>query len=591
MKRPPIVLLSFLLGLTLPSTAQTPSYPSLYQCVSEGPAAWKSAARKANLGLPRRFGGIPFQAAREASLKELSDYLTDAYQGSENLKRKNTRGDMLLHTVLDPRGFPDLKRSAEHDMARVKVVQFLLEYGADVNARNEQKETPLQLAAFLGQKEIIEALLKKGAKVNDHYRPGEHPVQLAVATGNTTAAGLLLDHGADINPGRDDIDVGYYPLDLAVFRGDLKMTKFLLQRRLKDKTDPVGSIYYLLKPLVDRPLAQPIPEDRKGEAELRLEIAKILLQAGASPKEVHTAAAANHTEIARLLLNAGADANFTNLTLAYSKVPIPLHQAVSHANLELANLLLAHGAEVSGPAKSTRRKAIHYAIRPVDRSEPDRPQVRFEIVQALLKAGADPNLKAENDWTPLHEAVAAGNTEVVELLLRHGAKVNAVTHNGRTPLHLSSSPNGLAIGKLLVKHGAKVDAEDRHRQLQPHHYAAKRGDVELVRFLLDSGARVHAGDGSYRLQAIHHAACAGQIEMVKFLLKRGANIDALSSQNKQPLHFAASYGWSHMVQFLVDNGADLKAVDRRGNTPLMWAEKRERPECVELLKSLVPVAD
>lgn len=592
MNRSRIVLLStLLLGFSLPSFAQPPSYPTLSQCVSEDSTIWKSAARKVNLGLPKRIGGVPFQAAREAGLKELSDYLADSYQGSANLTKKNTRGDLLLHCALDPRGFPDLARTPERDLARLKVVQLLLQVGADVNARNEQQETPLQLAVFGGQKEIIEALLKKGAVVNGPYRPGEHPVQLAVATGNTVAAGLMLDRGADINPGRDDIDVGYYPLDLAVMRADLEMTKFLLQRRSKDKTDPLSSIRNLLRPLVNRPLLDPIPEDRQADAQTRLEIAKVLLQAGASPKEVHTAAAANHTEIVKLLLKAGGDPNYTNLSLAYSRSQVPLQFAASHANLEVVKALLAHGASVSGPAKSTRRKAIHYAIRPIEQSSPGRPQQRLAVVKVLLKAGADPNLRAENDWTPLHEAVAAGNTEIVELLLQHGAKVDAPTHSGRTPLHLGSAPNGLAIGKLLVKHGAKVDAEDRHRQLQPHHYAAKRGDVELVAFLLESGARIDAGDGSYRLQAIHHAACAGQVEMVKYLLERGARIDAVNSQKKQPLHFAASYGWAHMVQFLLDRGADPDAKDSRGNTPLMWAKKRQRPECVELLEKLGPDED
>ena len=44
--------------------------------------------------------------------------------------------------------------------------------------------------------------------------------------------------------------------------------------------------------------------------------------------------------------------------------------------------------------------------------------------------------------------------------------------------------------------------EDEHRQLQPIHYAAKRGELELVAFLLQSGARIDASDGSYRLQSI-----------------------------------------------------------------------------------------
>jgi ankyrin repeat protein len=44
-----------------------------------------------------------------------------------------------------------------------------------------------------------------------------------------------------------------------------------------------------------------------------------------------------------------------------------------------------------------------------------------EIVEMLLDAGADPNMRGINDYTPLHYCAAEGNTELVELLLSRGA--------------------------------------------------------------------------------------------------------------------------------------------------------------------------
>jgi ankyrin repeat protein len=500
--------------------------------------------------------------------------------------KKNSRGDQLLHCVLDPRGFPDLARSPENELARLRTFEFLLEMGADVNAPNEHLETPLQLAVLGGNEAIIRKLLKEGAKINGAYQPGEHPVQLAVATGNSVIAGLLLDRGADVIPD-GHVDYGDPPLHLAVRRADLEMTQFLLQRLEKDGRKPLGALRPLLAPLVKHPLPDPIPEHRKDDARRRVVIAKLLLQTGAIPNQLHAAATANHSELVRLLLEAGADPNLANPSLTSTRGLVPIHIAASHANLDVVNTLLSKGAKASDPKYARRRQAIHYAIRPqLLEKRPDKPEQRVAVVKALLKAGVQPDSLSASRWRPLHEAVASGNPGMVDLLLQEGADANAVTHAGRTPLHLSSSPNSLEIGKLLVKHGAKVDLEDRHRQLQPIHYAAKRGELELVAFLLQTGAKVDAADGSYRLQTIHHAASAGQVAMVKFLLDQGAKIDAVNFQEKQPLHVAASYGWTKTVQFLLDQGADPQALDSRGNTPLAWAKKHNRPACVAVLEKL-----
>ena len=45
---------------------------------------------------------------------------------------------------------------------------------------------------------------------------------------------------------------------------------------------------------------------------------------------------------------------------------------------------------------------------------------RVESTEMLLKAGADPNIIAENGFTPLHEAAENGCTSIVSLLVQNG---------------------------------------------------------------------------------------------------------------------------------------------------------------------------
>lgn len=80
-------------------------------------------------------------------------------------------------------------------------------------------------------------------------------------------------------------------------------------------------------------------------------------------------------------------------------------------------------------------------------------------VTALLKAGADPNVRTEDGWTPLHEAASqSDNPAVITALLEAGANPNAQNRLLYTPLHHAalSNDNPAAIIEALVKAGADL---------------------------------------------------------------------------------------------------------------------------------------
>ena len=83
-----------------------------------------------------------------------------------------------------------------------------------------------------------------------------------------------------------------------------------------------------------------------------------------------------------------------------------------------------------------------------------------EIAELLIAEGADVN--AKNDKTvgyPLHFAAAFGHKEIAELLIAEGADVNAKDVDGETPLDWAISRNQTAIADLLRKHGGKTGDE------------------------------------------------------------------------------------------------------------------------------------
>ena len=117
-------------------------------------------------------------------------------------------------------------------------------------------------------------------------------------------------------------------------------------------------------------------------------------------------------------------------------------------------------------------------------------------VAAALKAGADPNARAElldsQDVTPLMLAAwQCVPTSIGLQLLTAGAQVNS--HNaGGTALHRAAWRGDLRMIALLFKHGADVRAKDTSGQ-EPRIYALAEGHAKAQRLLdwLDSLTRLN----------------------------------------------------------------------------------------------------
>jgi len=79
---------------------------------------------------------------------------------------------------------------------RYDVVEFLIESGANLNARNDLNYTALHHAAFHGHKSIVELLLKNGADANIRDSTGSTPLLLSISKGHRHVAVELIMCGA-----------------------------------------------------------------------------------------------------------------------------------------------------------------------------------------------------------------------------------------------------------------------------------------------------------------------------------------------------------------------------------------------------------
>ena len=113
----------------------------------------------------------------------------------------------------------------------------------------------------------------------------------------------------------------------------------------------------------------------------------------------------------------------------------------------------------------------------------------LQRVEELLKTGVNVNqpLGLPSN-SVLNRAVEGGNPEVVEAILRAGADPNLVGETGMTALMMAAFFGKLSIIEVLLRHGAKKDlVEERHKNTALL-IAVRKGHVDAVRALLKAGA-------------------------------------------------------------------------------------------------------
>ncbi|KAF8709832.1 hypothetical protein HU200_029545 [Digitaria exilis] len=161
-----------------------------------------------------------------------------------------------------------------------------------------------------------------------------------------------------------------------------------------------------------------------------------------------------------------------------------------------------------------------------------RPQARKEdfhfVVLALLEAGGEAaasllNAKDEEGWAPIHSAASTGNAQIIDILLKRGADVELTTDAGRTALHYAASKGRLNIAEKLIEHGANVNKKDKFG-CTPLHRAASTGNAELCEFLIEEGAEVDAVDRTGQTPLMHAVVCENQ-GVALLLIRHGADVD------------------------------------------------------------------
>lgn len=176
----------------------------------------------------------------------------------------------------------------------------------------------------------------------------------------------------------------------------------------------------------------------------------------------------------------------------------PLIEASSLRREDIVRYLLSKNANVNA-RNFLGRSALHVAYYLSFRSPPT------TIVELLLSAGADVNIRDENGDTPLFYAL---RTDVEQLLVA-GADPNVQNNEGNTPLHIATKYNFRNSVKTLLDYGADPFIRNNSGELpidgaSARTYEILKAEMDKIRLqlMLNASSRGEIFDPRFYDQAL-----------------------------------------------------------------------------------------
>uniref|UniRef100_A0A9J7YK77 Kinase D-interacting substrate 220b n=1 Tax=Cyprinus carpio carpio TaxID=630221 RepID=A0A9J7YK77_CYPCA len=207
-------------------------------------------------------------------------------------------------------------------------------------------------------------------------------------------------------------------------------------------------------------------------------------------------------------------------------------------------------------------------------------QGSLEIVQELIRRGANVNLDDVDCWSALISAAKEGHVEVVKELLENSAYIEHRDMGGWTALTWASYKGRVEVAKFLLESGANPNTTGQQYSVYPIIWAAGRGHAEIVKLLLEHGAKVNCSD-KYGTTPLIWAARKGHYDCVMHLLENGADVDQEGANSMTALIVAVKGGFTEVVKELLKRNPNVNMTDKDGNTALMIAAKEGYTEIVQ----------
>lgn len=492
-----------------------------------------------------------------------------------NIQAKDSGGNTVLHIAVN-RDAP-----AEY-------IAYLIEAGADVNARNKNGDSVLFITVQKNRRDVGDVLLEKNADIFATNTQNNSPLRVALTHGGEPQDWLITSKTLNATDGS-----GNTPLHYAAEWNLSDAICSLIQKGAKTEAlnaNGESAVFAAVKEDSVETISVLVENGLVIDSKNRLGRDNL----GNTP--LHAAVKWNAYSSAEKLIALGVDVDAQNLSGKTA-----LSEACRLAKKDIAVLLIKNGADINA-TDATGRTVLMDAIAGMNE----------EMVRLLLGYGANVQIQELFGRNAYHEVALTGNVQIITLIRTAGGNPLSRDSRGDSPFSLVLGADMPVIQAVLGNNTMTVDSDGN----TPVHIAVqKHAESRILVQLLSMGfpANMRNGKGS---TALNEAVADDNKRLSLVLLEYGADpylatntgenaltavfrtknseiLDAIVKYNSTKtdrqgdgiLHYAARSADSATVAYLVSLPTlDKTARNISGETPAEMAARWGRPDIAELLK-------
>jgi len=221
-----------------------------------------------------------------------------------------------------------------------------------------------------------------------------------------------------------------------------------------------------------------------------------------------------------------------SVTVAVRAATSDVADAMMRGDVSAVRALIQKKADVNAP-QGDGATALHWAVY----------RDSVEAVDLLVRAGAKSTAN-RTGMTPLAMAALYGNPQIVDRLLKGGADAKALGPNGETMVMFGARNGNPEVIRLLVEAGANVNAKEPLRGTTALMWAVEQKHPEAVAALLKAGADPSARSGGAGLPR-------------NYVAPRVNTRAVEEAQRRRERAKAAGRTYEEQLEFEYENGQDL----------------------------------
>ena len=377
--------------------------------------------------------------------------------------------------------------------------RHIYDNGVSLDVRDEHLRTCAHCAAAGGRVEILSFLLSEGYPVTTvQDEDGNLPIHYAARHDKIDAFRWFWANGVAIDATNNK---GWQPIHFAAMGNACSVVEFLLENGIPVDATAQTNMTPLLCACKNM-----APESTAEVLELLIKAgANLNIEDSSKPSSLlFIAATGGRSHVCRILLDHGADLNQQD-EMGWTALTV----AIKTKSLATVKELLSRKILVN--------TSDHYQMRPIHWAA---KFGLFEILQELVRAGAEVGTKSSEGWTALHLAAGYGHRDCCEFLIAQGCSVKDCDLKG----------------------------------ISPFMFACLNGNDDIARYLAECGADTKIVDQT-GWNCIHWAASNDHPSTCEYLVGIGVDVNARNSKGQTPLDLADQYRCTRAIEVLERLGA------------------------------------